>query len=125
MRFQRIGSAIARWSVLSLSLILFLSVARSAAGAGPKGVVPVGADGKPLNLSFEDGTLKDWTSEGNAFDGQPVKGDTVFPRRSDTKSQHAGEFWIGGFELNGDDPVGTLTSAPFKVTHRWASFRVA
>ena len=49
----------------------------------PEGTLPVGADGKPLNLDFETGTLKDWTAEGDAFAGQPIKGDTVAaaPRR--------------------------------------------
>ena len=83
----------------------------------PEGILPAGADGKPLNLDFETGTLKDWTAEGEAFVGQPVRGDTVFPRRSDSKSQHQGNYWIGGFELKGDKPQGTLTSVPFKVTH--------
>ena len=38
-------------------------------------IVPLGADGKPLNLDFEDGTLRDWTAEGEAFQGQPIKGE--------------------------------------------------
>src|SRR4051794_32363576 len=81
-----------------------------------EGVLPVGADGKPLNLDFETGTLKDWTAEGDAFVGQPIRGDTVAPRRSDMKSQHQGEYWIGSYERAGDKPQGTLTSVPFKVT---------
>ncbi len=89
-----------------------------------EGLLPIGADGKPLNLDFETGTLKDWTSEGKAFLGQPIKGDTVYPRRSDNKSQHQGQFWIGGYERFGDKPQGTLTSAAFKITHPWASFLV-
>src|SRR6516225_11943872 len=89
-----------------------------------EGVLPVGADGKPLNLDFETGNLKDWKAEGTAFKGQPVKGDTVAPRRSDMKSQHQGQYWIGTFEGHGDRPQGTLTSVPFKVTHPWASFLV-
>src|SRR5438552_9618176 len=100
-------------------------------GADPKpastpaeGVLPVGADGKPLNLDFETGTLKDWTATGDAFAGQPIKGDTVAPRRGDMKSQHQGQYWIGGYERNGDKPQGTLTSLPFQVTHPWASFLV-
>ncbi len=91
----------------------------------PEGVLPVGADGKPLNLDFETGTLKDWTADGKAFEGQPIKGDTVFPRRSDNKSQHQGQYWIGGFEKLGDKAIGTLTSVPFAVTHPWGSFLVA
>src|SRR6516225_6589764 len=92
--------------------------------SSPKGVLPTGADGKPLNFDFETGTLKDWKAEGEAFAGQPIKGDTVSPRRGDMKSQHQGNYWIGGYEVHGDRPQGTLTSVAFKVTHRWASFLV-
>ncbi len=122
-------------SLLSLvTLIAFLFAAPSSAQQPKKdpakarsaseGVLPLGADGKPLNLDFETGTLKDWTLEGDAFKGQPIKGDTVFPRRNDNRSQHQGQFWIGGYEKFGDKPTGTLTSVPFKVTHPWASFLV-
>jgi putative membrane-bound dehydrogenase-like protein len=93
-------------------------------GESPEGVLPVGPDGKPLNLDFETGTLKDWTAEGNAFAGQPVKGDTVAARRGDMKSQHQGQYWIGGYEIHRDAPQGTLTSVPFKVTHPWAAFLI-
>src|SRR5262249_52621044 len=88
------------------------------------GVLPLGADGKPLNLDFETGTLQHWRAEGEAFVGQPIKDDTVHRRRSDMKSQHAGRYWIGTYEVKGDAPQGTLTSAPFKVTHPYASFLV-
>src|SRR6516165_149820 len=73
-----------------------------------EGVLPVGSDGKPLNLDFETGTLKDWTAEGDAFTDQPIKGDTVAPRRGDMKSRHQGTYWIGGYEKHGDKPQGTL-----------------
>ncbi|MEO6740346.1 MAG: hypothetical protein ABIP20_08840, partial [Chthoniobacteraceae bacterium] len=33
------------------------------------------ADGRVLNLGFEDGTLRDWTAAGEAFAKQPVKGE--------------------------------------------------
>ncbi len=90
----------------------------------PMGVLPLGADGKPLNLDFETGDLRDWTATGEAFKGQPIKGDTVAKRRPDMKSEHQGQYWIGTYERDGDKPQGTLTSAPFKVTHRWAAFLV-
>ena len=106
--------------VLSLSPIL----AADPPPTPPEGVLPTGADGKPLNLDFETGTLKDWTADGEAFQGQPIKGDTVNKRRGDMKSRHQGQYWIGGYELKGDKPTGTLTSVPFKVTHAWCSFLV-
>jgi len=92
--------------------------------ASNDGVLPAGKDGKPLNLDFEDGTLKDWMATGNAFDKQPIKGDTVSPRRADMRSNHHGNYWIGTFEVAGDKPQGTLTSTPFKVTHPYAAFLV-
>ena len=90
----------------------------------PAGALPKGADGKPLNLDFETGTLSDWTATGQAFEGLPVKGDAVFARRKDMRSEHAGNFWIGSFERTGDEPQGTLASAPFKVTHKFAAFLI-
>jgi putative membrane-bound dehydrogenase-like protein len=110
-------------SVLVLSLPM-LAAEPSLAPTPPEGVLPVGVNGKPLNFDFETGTLKDWIAEGDAFLGQPVKGDTVSRRRGDMKSRHQGQYWIGGYELQGDKPQGTLTSVPFKVTHPWASFLV-
>jgi len=89
------------------------------------GQLPVGETGKPLNFDFEAGNLNDWKATGNAFAGQPIQGDAVHARRSDMKSQHAGEWWVGSFERNGDKPQGTLTSAPFKVTQPFASFLIA
>src|SRR5882762_9597600 len=88
-----------------------------AGNAGPAaGLLPPGADGRPLNLDFETGTLQDWTATGAAFDRQPIKGDTVSPRRNDMRSQHHGNYWIGSYEILGDGPQGTLTSKSFKVT---------
>jgi len=116
-----------RYSPLVMLLAACLPSHSAAADAvkptPPEGILPAGADGKPLNLDFETGTLKDWKAEGEAFVGQPIKGDTVAPRRG-SRSQHQGQYWIGGYEIKGDKPTGTLTSVPFKVTHPWASFLV-
>ncbi len=108
------------------ALLLSLALLAPTADPTPKeGVLPLGKDGKPLNLDFETGTLKDWTADGDAFKDQPIQGDTVAARRGDMKSNHQGKFWIGGFEKHLDKPTGTLTSVPFAVTHPWASFLVA
>jgi len=86
--------------------------------------IPVlGSNGKPLNLGFETGTLEGWKAEGSAWEGQPVMGDTVARRRRGY-SQHAGQYWIGGYEKIGDKGTGRLTSASFEVTHPWASFLI-
>jgi putative membrane-bound dehydrogenase-like protein len=89
-----------------------------------EGLVPTAANGRPLNLDFESGTLADWKAEGEAFAGQPIRGDTVQPRRRDMQSQHRGEYWIGGYEHSGDKPQGTLSSVAFKVTQPYASFLI-
>src|SRR5688572_19324755 len=94
-------------------------------GTQPEGgVLPVGEDGKPLNTDFETGDLRDWTSTGSAFNSQPIKGDTIKPRRADSSSRHAGNYWIGTYEIANDGPRGILTSKPFQVTHPWAMFLV-
>ena len=104
--------------------LVFLLTSFSLLSAASLGILPLAADDKPLNLDFEDGTLKDWRADGKAFDMQPIKGDTVYARRQDMKSGHQGDYWVGTFETFGDDATGTLTSVPFKVTHRYASFLV-
>src|SRR6476619_4782902 len=113
------------FSVL-LALALSAASARAAEPDGVAGELPRGIDGQPLNLDFERGTLEHWVASGEAFAGQPVEGDTVTARGRGMKSDHAGRFWIGGFErTKSDQPQGTLTSAPFKVSHVFASFRIA
>src|SRR5262249_2064879 len=64
---------------LCCSILLFLSLLSAAASlnaAGAGGVLPTDKSGRALNLDFEDGTLRDWVAEGDAFAKQPVKGDT-------------------------------------------------
>jgi putative membrane-bound dehydrogenase-like protein len=104
---------------------LACSVALTFSVAHAEGIRPTAADGRLLNLNLEDGSLKDWTPTGDAFTKQPVEGDTIVKRRPGMKSGHAGNFWLGGYEFLGDDAKGSLTSVPFKVTHRWASFLIA
>ncbi|MCR9291595.1 MAG: FG-GAP-like repeat-containing protein [bacterium] len=87
-----------------------------------QGIRPKSADGRELNLDFETGSLTDWTAEGDAFAKQPVQGDLVSKRRRDMSSQHLGEYWIGGYETQGDKATGTLTSAPFVASSRFGSF---
>jgi hypothetical protein len=112
--------------VLALSTFLPSGFAADKPAADrSNGVLPTSADGQPLNLDFETGTLKDWTATGDAFKDQPVKGDLVAKRRGDARSEHQGAYWIGGFEIVGDKGTGTLTSVPFKVTHPYATFLFA
>lgn len=87
------------------------------------GMLPTAADGRPLNLDFETGTLADWTATGEAFAKQPIEGDTVAVRKRGS-SVHQGKFWLGGYEKLLDKPTGTLTSAPFRATQPWAGLRI-
>ncbi|HYE29831.1 MAG TPA: PVC-type heme-binding CxxCH protein [Methylomirabilota bacterium] len=107
------------------SAALLGSASFAAAPTQVSSIAAVGKDGKSLNLGFESGSLQDWKAVGKAFEGQPIKGDTVAKRRADMKSAHTGEYWIGTYEKAGDDAQGTLTSVPFKVTQPWASFLIA
>lgn len=120
---------------LALSLFAITSIAQDKPAANPlneplgdPGVAPVGAGGKPLNLNFETGTLEGWKAEGKAFEGQPIKGEIALqtgrPFGEGKKSEHTGQWWIGGYEKLRDEPTGTLTSPTFEVTHPWASFLI-
>lgn len=87
------------------------------------GTPPSIAPPTELNLGFEKGTLEGWRAEGNAWDKQPIEGDTVAIRKRGN-SQHEGKFWLGGYERIGDNGLGTLTSQSFEVTHPWASYLI-
>ncbi len=88
------------------------------------GQLPKKSDGAQLNFNFEKGKLDDWVAEGEAFKGQPIEGDSVAKRRQDMQSQHTGKYWIGTFEVAGDEPKGTLTSTSFKLEKPFATFLV-
>src|SRR5262245_48054872 len=106
----------------ALAAGIFASIASA---AEPASIAPLGADGKPLNLGFESGSLAEVAATGNAWVKQPIKADAVALRHSDMKSEHTGTYWLGGFESGATDgATGTLTSKPFKVTQPWASFLV-
>src|SRR5580698_469148 len=111
---------------VSLLLCLLASAAFAADPGLPTGSLPLGKDGKALNLDFEDGTLRDWTAEGEAFQGQPIKGEIDQNRKfgKGRRANFQGEYWIGGYEKLEDKPHGTLTSVAFKVTQPWGAFRV-
>ncbi|HSH15302.1 MAG TPA: PVC-type heme-binding CxxCH protein, partial [Verrucomicrobiae bacterium] len=102
-----------------------LQTAAAAPAGTNAGILPVGKEGRPLNLDFELGTLQDWTASGNAFDKQPLEGDVVARRRPGMKSNHGGRHWVGTYEIHQDNGKGTLTSVPFKVTQPYAAFYIA
>ncbi len=84
-----------------------------------EGVAPT-ANGRDLDLGFESGTLENWTATGDAF--EVVKGDVAGggPRRDG----YVGSYWVSS-GLRGGGRKGTLTSVPFTVDHRYASFLVS
>ena len=86
------------------------------------GIVPVGKDGKPLNLGFEAGDLSNWTATGTAFNKQPVNRDGIAQRWGGQISNKNGDYFIAGYEIVQDSGIGTLTSAAFEVTKRYGSF---
>ncbi|MDG3003630.1 PVC-type heme-binding CxxCH protein [Paludisphaera mucosa] len=110
---------ITAWLALGFGLLL-----ASGRAHAEEGYRPTDTTGRPLNLDFETGDLRDWTAQGDAFKGQPIEGDVVAARRSDMKSGHAGRFWVGSYERDGDKPRGTLTSATFKLTKPFARFLI-
>src|SRR6188508_552925 len=83
----------------------------------PEGVAPT-ANGRALNLDFENGTLNDWTATGDAF--ELVKDDS----QPGTRNGHAGTYWISS-AVGGSARKGTLSSVKFTVTHPYASFLVS
>ena len=82
------------------------------------GIAPV-ANGRALNLDFENGTLQDWTATGDAF--ALVKEDT---ERKGQRTPIAGAYWVSS-GVAGNARKGTLFSAPFRVSHPYASFLVS
>src|SRR6478672_1419422 len=86
----------------------------------PEGELPV-ANGKPLDLGFESGTLENWTVEGDAFavvSGQAASGTGA------SVSGRAGSYSVSSM-AGGNSRRGTLSSTPFRVSAPYASFLIA
>ena len=88
------------------------------------------------NSDFEQGTLKNWSSEGNAFKYQPTIGDNLSERSQPEGSKHQGDYWIGAYEsytgksgkpgsTQGDRPIGRLTSSEFMIAHDYINFSLS
>lgn len=90
------------------------------------------------NSDFEEGSLRNWTLEGSAFQNQPTFGDNVV-KRTNRIANHGGDFWIGTYENNpveasarrdisgsiqGDEPVGSLVSTEFVIEQPVIRFMV-
>ena len=68
----------------------------------PEGAAPA-ANGRALNLDFENGTLNDWTATGDAFELVKTESQTG------TRSGHAGTYWISS-AVGGSARKGSLSS---------------
>ncbi|TWT47024.1 hypothetical protein KOR42_42210 [Thalassoglobus neptunius] len=86
------------------------------------------------NADFEQGTLENWTAEGEEFRIQPTRGDNTSARNREP-SNLQGNWWIGGYEryngsigepgaTAGDHLTGTLTSREFEIKHPYITFRI-
>jgi hypothetical protein len=87
--------------------------------------------------NFETGDLSGWTLTGNAFQFQPTLDDNPTARKRGQPSNHQGRYWIGTYEryagrqgqrvgdVQGDEPQGTLTSAPFRIPGQTITFLVS
>ncbi|MFT5129336.1 MAG: putative membrane-bound dehydrogenase-like protein, partial [Rhodothermales bacterium] len=79
-----------------------------------------------VQLTFENGNIDGWTTEGEAFKGQPIKGDTVSgrPHTPGDSIDPVGDYWIGSYERHQDAAQGRMTSGPISVISPKASFMV-
>lgn len=84
----------------------------------PEGETPT-ANGQPLDLGFESGTLQNWTSDGGAF--TVIEGGAINGSSTTAKTGHVGTYWVTS-QTGGSAMKGTLTSVPFRVTQPFASF---
>ncbi len=96
------------------------------------------AYGQSINftLDFEEGNLRGWAPTGGAFRFQPTFGDNPTARNRGHPSRHQANYWIGTYEkyqghlrekpgsIQGDEPLGTLTSAPFTIPKGTLDFLV-
>ncbi|MBN2383351.1 hypothetical protein JXQ70_10750 [bacterium] len=89
------------------------------------------------NSDFESGTMKGWRYIGSAFLDQPIRGDTIAQRTSNsTRANQQGEYWVGTSEpyqtndnqnqgdCRGDTATGSLTSLPFIISQGRIAFLI-
>ena len=93
---------------------------------GDPGFLPANADGKALNVNFEQGTLEGWKATGKAFDRQPLKKPEDRKAKTEPGKSSTGRHWINSARSgDGDRLQGTLTSETFLVSHPFASYLIA
>ena len=82
-------------------------------------------NGQPVNLNFETGTLKDWTTTGDAFTSPIFSTDPSPVHEKDMHVDFAGNHFLSSGGTTNAKLTGTLTSVPFTVTQPFASFLVS
>ena len=74
------------------------------------------------NIGFEKGDLSGWSIKGDLAEGMPVKANASQIRRGHPSNAN-GRFFYGGYEvIESDRQMGTMQSAPFKVTHPFGGY---
>jgi putative membrane-bound dehydrogenase-like protein len=81
--------------------------------------------GKVLNLNFEKGTLQDWKATGDAFSNPLISQDPSPVHEKDMRINLSGKYFVSSGGTKNYKLTGTLTSAPFPVTHPFAAFKVS
>jgi putative membrane-bound dehydrogenase-like protein len=82
-------------------------------------------NGKPVNLNFESGSLTDWTATGDAFQSPLFSEDPSPVHEKDMNIGYEGKYFLSSGGTVNAKLTGSLTSATFKVTQPFASFRVS
>lgn len=80
-------------------------------------------DRRTLNLSFETGSLQDWTAQGEAF--TIISGDSSALHDADMRLGQTGKYFVTSGGTKNHQATGTLMSVPFEVTQPFASFQVS
>lgn len=86
------------------------------------GFRPAWTESEAMNLDLETGSSIDWHARGGAFFNQPIRNPTGAGNKANIQQQ--GEYWIGSSEIGTDNAMGTMTSNPFILQHRWISYLV-
>lgn len=90
---------------------------------------------KPACKFDFEGGINDWDKTGTAFNNQPTYDDNPTARNRGQPASQQGDWWIGGYEnrpsksypagrIQGDRPLGTLTSPYFTITGPFISFLI-
>ena len=69
---------------------------------------------------FKDSGYGEWKATGTAFQKGPATGDLL----TKLEIENAGGAGVASSEVEGDKPMGTLTSPDFKISKRYISFRI-